>query len=702
MNYYHLKSILGSDKKSLPLRSPSLSFRVVMDRNAPYIEPTFEKVLYEEESPTIVLVSAVGATGKSALASVLSYDCQLPVFDLAKHKPVGDNTLTGLLTSVYDLKDISSLLVGLSNGSYGLIIDGIDEGRSKTTEKGFEAFLDDIANLCGQSQKTTIIMLGRSQIVDECWAYLSDKGLRIGLVTISPFTVDGAKKYIDEFTRAKSSRFLPQYEAARDHLINKLGSAFSSKSKEKASEFVSFIGYPPVLDAIVTLLREENNYHKLLNDLIISNGNDLEITLLYRIATYIAERERSLKVLPNIIQPLLEEAPDAIRQPAMTEAFSLKEQSIRLIAYCLGDTVTLTSISEPKLNDKYEEQLSSWLPEHPFLSGRAFRNAVFEALALSTLMASGDALSERLVSRYAASHKHSYHLIYMASVACNDYRIASSHLNILVTAAMEFRSVHSTVEVQINEESSDNTEDIAQAIKKLRIEIEVLVGSTGESAKSFLFESSAQQDTKIVLGPRLAGVYAELPCDVELIGPLELELGAPIQISGRSVILNASFLVGRTAPQKDGDHFILLNASTLESHVETIRANGTTVEISLDDMTGLSYPAVQYTKQKTVLPADPQLVQKYIRLKRILLEFRSHSKGSLAKIRHKIEHERVLRNDTGRAILDRLLHDRILYLEGKFYHVNQERLSKHLGTTWQDFRRGNAPDLLLTYLRSIS
>ena len=228
MNYYHLKSILGSDKKSLPLRSPSLSFRVVMDRNAPYIEPTFEKVLYEEESPTIVLVSAVGATGKSALASVLSYDCQLPVFDLAKHKPVGDNTLTGLLTSVYDLKDISSLLVGLSNGSYGLIIDGIDEGRSKTTEKGFEAFLDDIANLCGQSQKTTIIMLGRSQIVDECWAYLSDKGLRIGLVTISPFTVDGAKKYIDEFTRAKSSRFLPQYEAARDHLINKLGSAFSS------------------------------------------------------------------------------------------------------------------------------------------------------------------------------------------------------------------------------------------------------------------------------------------------------------------------------------------------------------------------------------------------------------------------------------------------------------------------------------------
>src|SRR6266487_536503 len=140
MDYYHLRSIVSAGKKEFPLREPSPSFFLAGEKTKPYIEPTFSKVLYDTERPTVILISAVGATGKTALAQQLSRDANLPILDLGKHKPVGANTLTGLLTHAFDVKDLSGVFEGLTSGSFGVIIDGIDEGRSKTTEEAFEAF----------------------------------------------------------------------------------------------------------------------------------------------------------------------------------------------------------------------------------------------------------------------------------------------------------------------------------------------------------------------------------------------------------------------------------------------------------------------------------------------------------------------------------------------------------------------------------
>src|SRR5262245_16677836 len=141
MNFYSLRSIVSAQKTKFDMRAPSDSFRIADARQSPYIEPAFSKVEFEAERPQVLLISAVGATGKSTLAQVLSHSSNLPLLDLAKHKPVGDNTLTGLLTGAFHVQDLSSVFQGLATGTYGVIIDGIDEARSKTTEKAFEAFL---------------------------------------------------------------------------------------------------------------------------------------------------------------------------------------------------------------------------------------------------------------------------------------------------------------------------------------------------------------------------------------------------------------------------------------------------------------------------------------------------------------------------------------------------------------------------------
>ena len=187
------------------MRMPTDSFYIAPLRPTPYIEPTFSKIVFEAEKPQVVLISAVGATGKSALAHVLSNRTSLPLLELGKHKPVGDNTLTGLLTSAFHVKDLSKLFHGIRSGTYGIIIDGIDEARSKTTEKAFEAFLDDLVRLCTGATTNSFVLLGRTQILEDCWCYLMTKGTSVGLVTIDPFGLDSARKYIDAYTGATAA-----------------------------------------------------------------------------------------------------------------------------------------------------------------------------------------------------------------------------------------------------------------------------------------------------------------------------------------------------------------------------------------------------------------------------------------------------------------------------------------------------------------
>lgn len=700
MKYFQLQSTLASGKKSLNLRESTASFYLAGPKAKPYIEPSFEKIIFETEKPTLILVSAVGATGKSALAMQLSRDTSLPILDLAKHKPVGDNTLTGILTSAYDMSDIGTIFQGLSTGTYGVIIDGIDEGRSKTTGKAFDAFLDDIVKLCKTSKAATFVLLGRTTILDDCWEYLSKHGVETALITISPFDTEGAKKYIDAFTDGLSSAYEKQYRETRDFIISKLTTAFLSKHQGKSEEFLSFIGYPPVLDAIVTLLNEEKNYYKLLEEVGKDVGSNVEVRLLHRITTYILERERQQKVLPNIVQPLVEDLPGDVRSSAMSNSFKIEEQSARLVAYCLGRQLTLSQISVPVVNEKYEAQLATWLPEHPFISGRDFRNAVFEAVALSVLMTSGKKEYEEIVSMYLSSRKHSYHLVYMLDTMSADKRLSIAYLNAVLSSAMEFRSVHATVELHVDGPDRNDVQRAKEA-RDIDIEVEIFLGDSQESGKTFAFKSQVTSETSVQVGPRLGGAFITVPCDVVLYGSQELELTAPVEINARNIQINAKALIARPTGRKSDQNEIILEAQRLKSSIEVINTSGSSLDFVIEDRTGLLYPVIQHVTQATRLPPDDLLQQKYFRLKRILLEFRSHSKGSLAKYRYKIEHERVLKNEVGKAVLNKLVTDKILILKGNLYHLDPTKLNDHLGVSWQDLRKGQTPDSFIAYLRTI-
>ena len=76
----------------------------------------------------------------------------------------------------------------------------------------------------------------------------------------------------------------------------------------------------------------------------------------------------------------------------------------------------------------------------------------------------------------------------------------------------------------------------------------------------------------------------------------------------------------------------------------------------------------------------------YRRFRRIVTSLRSHSKGSLARFKDKIEHRRVLKNQMGRALLHKLLNDGILKLEDDFYHWLPGSADAVLRVSWHDLR----------------
>ena len=371
-----------------------------------------------------------------------------------------------------------------------------------------------------------------------------------------------------------------------------------------------------------------------------------------------------------------------------------------MVSHCLGKTLSFEQIADRRINDEYEARLLGWLHEHPFISGREFCNAVFEAFALATLLASPDPLGLELVLEYVASHKHNYHLVYFLHHTARDGKVPIECLHVIIGSALEFRSATSFIELHVEVPEVSGQSAGGTSAKIVETEIEVLTGHESDNSRAFRFVSDLGDRPSVLLGNRLSSTYVSLPCQVILSGMQELELTAPVAILADTVSLRAPTLTLKRQPQQSSDEYVLLEARKVNSTLGSISTNGVGLVLAVSDQAGLTYPAVRFAEQRASLPPDPLLKEKYLRLKRILVHFRSHSRGSLAKYRHKIEHDRVLGNEIGRAILQRLLDDGVLTLSGNFYFLQPENVDKHLGVSWADLTKGHSSERLLQYLRS--
>ncbi len=709
MHYNILKSIVASHKTVIENQRSSDSFFVKRTRVNPYIEPDFTKIAFPTEKPSILLISAIGASGKTTTAHALSFDINMPILDLAKHKAVGDNTLTGLITNAYPIDTVGGVLEGLQKGSHGIIIDGIDEGRSKTTEQGYEAFLDDLIKRSQGSPTTAIVVFGRGQVLLNTWIYLENSGADVGMVQIDPFTVQQAKVYIDSHVQEKRVAQQGTYEQARDRLVTKLSAAFSpakSTDKNDMNVFLSFIGYPPVLDAIVTLLRKEHNYYRIEQTLCDDTEDKMETSLLIRISDYLLEREYKEKALPNFINSIANDAGDVLGPQLRTSLYSHEEQCARVLSRALNQALVRRVIEDSALNERYEDAVGEWCNDHPFLDDQRVRNVVFAAFAVARCALSTTPEYRDLAHDYAAKNQPTYHLLYILDALAGDCRMDARFFNTLLQSCTEFLGVTSDIDVEIDGHSWQESGDKLDTEAELTININ-FPGRNQD--RTFLFLGAIDTDA-LPLGPNLVNTRVTVPCAVELSGTPALEIMGACSISAQRVHVSTTDLIVRDISRMEhGEREresaeLFIDTHRVEGHTDSASVRAGTIRIQCAE-NALGYPLAKYVANDTAVTSrlgESMFNERYRRLRRIFSDFASHKKGRLGKFRRKIEHERVLRGDLGWRILEKLVSEGILSRDKKFYYVDQDRFSAMLGISWQQIRQYESSHKLDQFLNSVS
>jgi hypothetical protein len=708
MNFHDLRSIISSKKSKFKMENASPSFQVSANITRRYIEPSFTKAdgFFDVEQPTFLLISAVGASGKSMLSMKLSLDTGLPLLDLGLHAPVAAHAMTGLITTSYANTDLSAVFSAIKGGEFGVIIDGLDEGLSKAGEKPFEAFLDDLLQLSRGSPRTSFVLLGRTKTVEDCWLYLAAKGATTGLASLDPFNLDKAREYIDTFANPPLAGQRQSYIQSRDLILSKLSDAFS----QEGDRFLSFVGYPPVLDAVATLLDGEKNYHRLSTEVGGGTGKEIEKNLLWKITGYIMERERAEKVVPQLVEPIASELKEEDRAAATSSAYSTEEQCVRLVAHCLGEPVNLRVFPQPVLNAKYEDGLSMLLDQHPFVAAGSFRNAVFEAASIAVLIASAKPPYVEMVDRYVLGRKRNYHIVYLLDETAEGRPLPSEALHVLIGAALELRPAKMGSEIVI-EPSSDpaGQEDAAQV--PIGISIGIFETESGKESKAFEFTSEVTRDTTVFLGSKLQSCFVDLPCNVQLSGA-EIDLTAPVDILARRIDVQAQTLIARAqsgdsdgarpeGEEGSGDRSVVLEAETASSSLTKVIVHGAELLVTLSDKSGHAYPLIQFIQVRSDPSYSGRMEEIYLKLRKILTHFRSHGRGGLAKCRDKVDNPRVAGNPTGALVLARLLKDGVLYSSGNFYYLRPANVDKYLGISWPALRGGLVSERLEAYMETI-
>lgn len=663
-----------------------------------YIQPNLSLVegnLPKKESSQVILISATGATGKTALAKMLSAQINVPIFDLAKYPPVAARAVTGLLFDEFDPEEGELFRKGLQSGGNTLIIDALDEGRVKVNENAFNAFLDDIIKISKKSSGTPFVLLGRNQVLEHSFLYLIENEIEVSLLKIEPFTKDQAKEFID--FRSIGEKYQNEYKRVRDFIIESLKSFFDSTqsmANYQELEYEKFIGYAPVLSAISTLLRNEKNYTKLYNDL---KEKELEgINLITTIVEYILNREKIQKV-DKIILPELEQKLNIQQKSDLKHgAYNFIEQSSRLLQKELGIRITTyETFDERHINEEYNEKINVWLEEHPFKLDGKFQNIVFESYSLAQVMANSTQI-DLAINYLNSKFKGSYLLFLFFEKVIKERKIKIEYLNYIFSSLKEIEDANIRTEMII--ELAESEDEILEG------EVEYLMNVSGNPT-SYTFDLRLGVNEQIEIGGNLGSIKIMHPGVVLLKGDL-VEFKAPSYIECLKLIFNTSEVVFGDSISKEINESIVFDCQEFgieyaDHKIPAIIRYIPEKNICIIAGNDLPYPFFDYSGEiENPLNLKPELEPKYRILRRIILSFRSHSKGMLARYKAKIEHRRILKNEVGENILKALIETGVLYEVGPMYCINTDKLDEHLKINYHDLQRKKITAKILYFLET--
>jgi hypothetical protein len=644
----------------------------------------------------VVLISAPGATGKSAMSHYISHNLGIPIFDLGRYEAVGANTISGLLMKDVEQADVFTYLEGLRSGQYSLIIDGLDEASIKVTQEGFEAFLKDVSFFSQNSAGLSFVILGRPGVMDDASLILEENGTKTTLLEIEPFTIGKAMEFIDnQMDAGYLKRYDKQYRDVRDYIIDQIGGFFKNEAELNRQLFERFIGYAPVLQSISNLLNEEKDFHKLLDEL--QQNKKQKIDLLVDIVKRILGRERK-KIFEEVLPQVFEAGrPESFKQDIYKVAGDEEEQCRRILGRFLKKDVVFNVANERQFDEKYNEKMNEWIKHHPFFKGseKKMQNIVFESYLIAMLIDKPDCKDDVLA--------------YLNEAGSCSYLLLDIYSNVKKGGKGEidyrfFPYLYSSFKSLDHPQNVGETEIIAD-------------DEEGDSAKcflSFVREDSEEehefsftmnaQDVLSVPSP-ISALTIDAPINV-VFDNRKTDMQAPVSISCSKLMIQSKDLLLTTISENKGnivwtcdDLLAMCPDGTIPvlTH-RTPRKNNKLLIITK----GQTYfPFNEFTKAPVAIdPSDKMLYEAFGKLRRMLLMFRSHSKGVLARYCEKIDN-RIGKSPLGKSLIDGLLGKGVIYTDGTLYYVNSSKFGEVLGAKYDDIRSSEMNDKIVAFIRPL-
>jgi hypothetical protein len=643
-----------------------------------FVSPTLREIVVAEPGSTsVVVISAPGAVGKTTLARATARMIGSPVWDLGRVK-VGHDFLDGSVAKTFGDQAFASVMGELRTGKRALVLDGLDEARLGVgVDDSFIAFLDSLADrFQNAGARPSLVLLGRTQVVEESAFWLRGRGLSVGHYQIEYFDRAKAwefvKKYLEH--RPDDRRKVPESELrpgsglanGLDELLERL----QDIATEAGTEPLALAGYAPVLVVVSELLDDRNPY-RVVQNLKKERGAWDSHALLGRIAGTLLDREHG-KVCAQLGEIGTWEWNN--------RAYLPEEQRLRLLARRAGVKLQSPPPHDlpDALRDRYEEKVES--VDHPFKDQAIFNDYLH---AWGLVAENLDVGLREGVRAYFRSRERQYRptpLLARFVAALRDSRE-------LRVRAPDFGFVYESVLAGLEQgETARLTLASEDPGAPVRGEIVVLRGTESVPPQRLRLELDVSAGEALWFWRRLAYADITVAADVRIGSAGEdFALGPNADVECQAFFCAAPAV--RVVAAK-AEAAVSLVADSYQQGDETPRLVGSEQEHLRVSWPAPAYPWNRYqAKRQSSVRVTREVEDAYRRLRRIVCRFRGRGYDAIGRHQDIIDSPFVAGRGPSRALLRYCLDQRLVRSDPPFYVLDTEKL-RQLGMHWQDFSAG--------------
>lgn len=661
--------------------------------NPHFVTPTLKaKRCLEETAPSLIVLSAPGAVGKTTLARQLAAERNGWLWDLSKIR-LGDASFVGTAAKCFGYGNLSDILGAFSSGRLLFVFDAFDETEILSGWPAIEELLREIWELTSKSSQPVAVLLARSDTAELVDIFLEDLGAgtpRHSMYEIDYFDEDAARDLVrQELSASGITTHLqhPQpFNDALDQVFATIASGLGISAAElwTQNETRSFVGYAPVLQAIASYLRAFGNFIEAANRLPQMADSGETNRLLGSLLGTLLDREQQKFVAALKQKPF---PPESKKWEDWHVLYTPSEQLCRVCYYSqrnpLAEQMDLENIPT-WLQAEYAEAVSSFLPNHPFLRERDFTGPAFRDYTLAFLLRDDNMtdLAEQILN--TASFVLTPMFAHFYSNASNEPG-SGRHVGYLYEAATARNLLSETSQTTlVSAEKGDvvhQLEIVAAAEDELRSGPEVQLPIVVDADNPVVFRQHLRHallhvDGKLVLGSSGRDFEVE-----------------DVQAVSREIEIRASGLIARCYAAEPvelkADKY--LQASPGLS--VTKRGEGV---LSVNWPGAQTYPWIQYYQQATTTePIDR--IQAMLALSQILTWFRRDKYEQFARASILINNVAVGESPVRQAMLDYLEQQNILQTQGALYVLDDDR-AKAVGINWMALRQRSISDRLAVFL----